>query len=174
MLPASLSGSGTFFGALEPRRGPQTCSLVGERGLDLLQRRLGREHRRLGEVLLEHLDAEVVVGVGLADVDRLQRLLAVHHHRDDTQRVGAREAGVDQHRVGLARDENGVDVEAVGIGVVDLQRERGGGLRGGGTADDAEHDGRRRDETGELADSGHGNSGTVDRCPPLYSDDPCR
>mmetsp|Transcript_45399 Transcript_45399/g.126294 ORF Transcript_45399/g.126294 Transcript_45399/m.126294 type:complete len:205 (+) Transcript_45399:538-1152(+) len=115
--------------------------LAGHLGLDLVAHRRRGQQLGLREQALQHLGAEVEVGVGIADEDGLQRLAAVQHLGGDAQRVGAGEAAVDHDGLGLAGHEHGVDVEATGIGVDDLHGQRAGGGLGGGRGHHAQREG---------------------------------
>jgi hypothetical protein len=85
-----------------------------------------------GEDFLEGLHAKVVVRVGLAHVDGFEFLAAVEHVGSNAQRVGTGKASVNHHGFFFAIDQGGVDVEAVAIGVVDLDLQ---GLRGMGASE---------------------------------------
>ena len=140
-------------GRVDAHPRPPDLELVGQRRLDLPARGRRAHDPGLGEVLAQHIDAEVEVGIGLGDEDGLQRLPAVEHHRGDAQRIGTGEAGIEQDRVRLAGDQYRVDVETRAICVVDLHAERSRRLRHGAGGHDAQRHHRGKQGKGKDLES---------------------
>jgi hypothetical protein len=66
------------------------------------QRRRSGQHRHLRESGAHRAEAEIVVRVALADIDRLQRLAAGLDRFGDGRAVRQGKAAVDQQRFGRA------------------------------------------------------------------------
>ncbi len=103
--------------------GPER-DFAGHFGRQLGQHGRCGNHVGLGEYFFEGFHAEVVVGVSLAHVDGGELLAAIEHVGGDAQGVGTGKACVNDDGVFLAIDQGGIDVEAVGVCVVNLDAER--------------------------------------------------
>src|SRR3989344_6017587 len=147
VLPAIALGSTGVRGALAPILGPQKASLPASLAL-IFSSTAGVVTTSALEDFFQRLHAKVVVRVGLAHVDGLELFARVEHVGGNAQRIGTGKAGVDDHGFFVAIDQRGVDVEAVAVGVVDLDLQRLGSLgagegngEGGGNEGGAEHSG---------------------------------
>jgi hypothetical protein len=92
--------------AREPLLGQLTRRLVG--GASRLDDRRQRHRARVGEALQQRLEAEVVVEVGMGDVDRRQLLAGGFDAVAEPLDVIGQEQRVDEHRLrGAAEDRCG-------------------------------------------------------------------
>ena len=147
VFPIMTSGTGTSVGALAPRRGPHTCSLVSSVALIFFTVGALAISAASGNNVFSNTPAEVKVRVSLVDVNGLQRLAAVENHRGDPVRIRLSKPGIDEGCVRLAGYQDRIDVEAAGVGVVDLKGERRRTRLGGLVGDDAEGEtGKQRKE----------------------------
>ena len=105
---------------VSPDRGLPDLDLAEELLVDDVGLRRDRYHFRLGERLGYGAGAEVVVGMGVSQIDRRQVLARCQYFRYHL--VGARERPlrVDQNRVCLARDDDRSDFKRFFIAVEDF------------------------------------------------------
>jgi hypothetical protein len=129
--------------------------LAGQLGLDLVAHGRGGQHLGLRKEALQHFGAKVEVGVGVADEDGFQGFAAIEHVGGNPQGVGAGKARVDDDGFVFAADEHGIDMEAVAVGVVVFDGQRGCGVCAGGSNNAQAHQGGK-DVAGQFAGAGHG------------------
>ena len=84
--------------------------------------RRDRHHPGLGERLGDGAGAEVVIGMGVGEIDRREVLARLQDLGDDPVGARQRPLRVDEHRVGLARDDDRSDLERFLVAEEDLGR----------------------------------------------------
>ena len=78
----------------------------------------------IGERLGDDAGAEIVVGMGVGEVDGLELLARLDDLRDDPVGAGQRPLRVDENSVGLAGDDDRRDLERLLVAEDDFGRQR--------------------------------------------------